>query len=288
MGRLTDAWDVLKHLRSPLEAAKLALPTRALAVHVLNPDPPAGASPDASAAARALRELKNELAAAALVEGRVDYAGLRGSPLLAELERAAAHLHAARPEDLPGDAARTAFWLNLYNVLAIHGVIARGIRGSVMRVPTFFATTAYRVGDQRFTLDEVENGVLRRNRAGPKGGVPFAEDDPRRAWSPSAVDPRIHMALVCASASCPPVAFFSPEGLEQELARATAGYLDAELRISPERVELPLVFRYYPADFPDVPAFLTAHGSARLRAALEAAPDARWTYRRYDWRLNHA
>ncbi|MEZ6187738.1 MAG: DUF547 domain-containing protein [Planctomycetota bacterium] len=286
MGRLWDAWDVLKHLRSPLEAAKLALPARALKVHVLNPEPPRGASPDASAAAQALKRIKNELALAALVDGRVDYAGLRGSPLLAELERAASHLHAVRLSDLPSDAERIAFWLNVYNVLAIHGVIARGITRSVMQIPTFFATTAYRVGDQRFTLDEVENGVLRRNQAGPKGGLPFAPDDPRLAWSPSAVDPRIHMALVCASASCPPVAFFSPEGLDSELARATQGFLDAEVRVTPAAVELPLVFRYYPADFGDVRAFLEQHGSPRLREALAAAPDARWTYRRYDWSLN--
>lgn len=284
-----DAYDVLRHVRSPVELGRALLPTSWLRTRVLNPDPPQGASPAATEAAVGLRRLKNRLAAEALdPAGRVDYAGLRGSALVGELERAAAHLRCVDPAALPGDPERIAFWLNVYNVLAIHGVIARGITRSVMQVPTFFATTAYRVGDHVVSLDQIENGVLRRNRGHPASGrAPFPAEDPRLVWSPSRVEPRIHMALVCASASCPPVAFFSPEGLEDELARATAGFLDAEVRVTPTELELPLVFRYYPEDFGDLRGFLVAHGSPALAAEVEAAPDARAVFRRYDWRLNH-
>ena len=284
-----DAFDVLRHVRSPVELGKALLPTSWVRTRVLNPDPPQGASPTATEAAASLRRLKNRLAAEALDSaGRVDYAGLRGSALVGELEQAAAHLHSVRPAALPSDPERIAFWLNVYNVLAIHGVIARGITRSVMQVPTFFSTTAYRVGEEVFSLDQIENGVLRRNRGHPASGrAPFAAEDPRLAWAPSFLEPRIHMALVCASASCPPVAFFSPEGLEEELARATAGFLAAEVRVTPTEVELPLVFRYYPGDFGDLRAFLVAHGSPALASELEAAPDARFAFRRYDWRLNH-
>ena len=76
-------------------------------------------------------------------------------------------LQAIDPGDMSDDESRIAFWINLYNVLAIHGVLELGIRESVMEIPTFFGVVAYRVGDFVLTLDEIENGVLRRNAPHP-------------------------------------------------------------------------------------------------------------------------
>ena len=286
---VVDAYDVLRHVRSPLELLKAALPGRWLRVHVLNAQPAAGPAPAATEVAVALRRLKNRLSGEALdAAGRVDYAALAGGEHEQALRAAAAQLHAVEPSALSSDEERIAFWLNTYNVLAIHGVIARGITRSVMQIPTFFATTAYRVGPHVFTLDQIENGVLRRNAGHPASGrAPFAPDDPRLAYAPRRLEPRIHMALVCASASCPPVAFFTPEGLEDELSRATAGYLQAEVRAGAAELELPLVFRYYPEDFGDLRAFLLEHAPPALRDELRGASDARVLFRRYDWSLNH-
>ena len=81
----------------------------------------------------------------------------------------------------------------MYNVLAIHGVIATGVRESVMEIPSFFGVVAYRVGNFVLTLDEIENGILRRNAPHPATGSRlFDDDDPRLALCPSRVDPRIH------------------------------------------------------------------------------------------------
>jgi hypothetical protein len=192
------------------------------------------------------------------------------------------------------DATRIAFWINLYNVLAIHGVLALGIRESVMEVPSFFWVVAYQVGNFVLTLDEIENGVLRRNAPHPATGSRlFDDDDPRLRLCPSHVDPRIHAALVCASTSCPPVAFYEASKLDAQLELATLNYVasDVEVDDANQVVRVPITFRYYESDFgrlEGVRLFLLDHARDAQRDALEAAFQAGYEldYHRYDWSLN--
>ena len=120
-----------------------------------------------------LNLLKSLLKTAAIDDqGRVNYAALKVSDAYQELEMTAFSLRFFDPGTLNNDAAHLAFWLNVYNVLAIHGVIALNIRNSVMEVPSFFGTVAYRVGEQIYTLDEIENGIVRPNSPHPAMGLP--------------------------------------------------------------------------------------------------------------------
>ena len=153
---------------------------------------------------------------------------------------------------------------------------------------------AYRVGDFVLTLDEIENGVLRRNAPHPATKSRLFDDDDRRlALCPSHVDARIHAALVCASTSCPPVAFYDAEKLDEQLDLATANYVAADVEVDDAEkvIRLPITFRYYQADFgrrAGLRLFLLRHSSGSQREALEAAFDANYdlAYRRYDWSLN--
>ncbi len=293
--KFRDAGDVLKRARNPAELAKALLPNQWLARKVLNDEPAASTGASPTEVAEALRKLRNELKREALDEnGQVDYAQLRTSPTFAEMKKASGLLHAIDPEEMTDDAARIAFWINLYNVLAIHGVLALGIRESVMEVPSFFGVVAYRVGDFVLTLDEIENGVLRRNASHPATGSRlFDDDDSRLALCPSRVDPRIHAALVCASTSCPPVAFYEASKLDAQLELASLNYVasDVEVDDANRAVRVPIIFRYYQSDFGRVEGvrlFLLDHARDAQRAALEAAFQAgyEFDYHRYDWSLN--
>jgi hypothetical protein len=226
--------------------------------------------------------------------GQVDYAKLQTSQTFDEMKQTSGLLPRIDPEEMIGDATRIAFWINLYNVLAIHGVLALGIRESVMEVPSFFGVVAYRVGNFVLTLDEIENGVLRRNAPHPATGSRlFDNDDPRLRLCPSRVDPRIHAALVCASTSCPPVAFYEAFKLEAQLELATLNYVasDVEVDDANQSVRVPITFRYYQSDFGRVEGvrlFLLNHARDAHRDALEAAFQAGYEldYHRYDWSLN--
>lgn len=293
---LRDAGDVLRRAKNPAELAKALVPNAWLARRVLNLDAPRSESlVSASAAAEALRNLGNALKVEVIgAEGRVDYEKLRTSATFAELERTSGLLHHVDPEQLVDDDARIAFWVNVYNVLAIHGVLATGVRESVMEMPSFFGVVAYRVGDFVLTLDEIENGILRRNAPHPatKSRL-FDDDDPRLALCPDHVDPRIHAALVCASTSCPPVAFYEASQLGEQLDLAADNYVSSDVEVddAAKAVRLPITFRYYESDFgrrAGVQLFLLKHAAGPQRQALRAAFDAEYAfdYHRYDWSLN--
>lgn len=294
VSRMRDLADVARRA-GPVELLKAALPPSLIPVRVLNDGPPPEAVP-ASEAARRVKAIANRLKAEAISEdGRaVDYRGLRESPLLAELQSTARLLRHVTPDALASDAERVAFWVNLYNVLTVHGIVALGIRQSVMEVPSFFSAVAYRVGEHRFTLDEIENGVLRRNGRHPATRRRFfADDDPRLAYSPSTVDARIHFALVCAARGCPPIAHYEAATLDAELDLAARAFVNGDVRVEGGAIRLSALFRYYPEDFggePGLRRFLVEHADEPLANALAQANGARspLAFRRYDWTLNSA
>lgn len=285
-----DASDVLRRARGLREIARAVAPAALVSVRVLNEG--GGERAPAAEVVRALRALRNRLKSEALdAQGRVDYAALRGSATYDALEEASRMLHGVGPEDLGTDAERTAFFVNLYNVLSIHGVIALGIEESVMEVPSFFRTVAYRLGAGTLTLDQIENGVLRRNGRHPATRArSFRDGDPRLAYAPSVVDARIHAALVCASKSCPPVGFYDPDRLDDQLDLAAAGYVASEVEVDDagRRLILPITFRYYAEDFGDHGAFLLRHAEGEQRRAIERALARGYAvdHPRYDWSLN--
>jgi hypothetical protein len=253
------------------------------------------ASVSAEEAAETLRRLGNTLKVGAIGDdGQVDYDKLRTSPTFKDLEETSRLLQAVDADALADDDARIAFWINVYNVLAIHGVIALGIQESVMELPSFFGVVAYGVGDHVLTLDEIENGVLRRNAPHPATKARlFGDDDPRLALCPSHVDARIHAALVCASTSCPPVAFYDADGLDAQLDIAADNYVATEVEVDDavRKIRLPITFRYYEADFgrrAGVKLFLVNHSKGAQRAAIQDAFEKgyEFDYHRYDWSLN--
>ncbi len=290
--KLRDAWDILRHVRpSRLALAGLA-PAPFRRAIVLNDGP---APPRDGDVLRRLARLRLAMKSRAIdATGRVSYDALRGSDVYRQLVETAPALATIDPGALTGDAERLAFWLNLYNVLAIHGVLALGVRRSVMEIPGFFGLVAYRVGPHVLTLDDIENGVIRANSPHPASGrAPFREGDPRRAWIVSRVDPRVHAALVCASESCPAVGFYDAELIDAQLDAAAANWVNGDVRVNDarQRIELPITFRYFRADFGGergIREFAARHADPELREALARANERAWPlfFARYDWSLN--
>jgi hypothetical protein len=140
-----------------------------------------------------------------------------------------------------------AFWLNLYNALTLHAMADAGIQDSVLESLGFFNRYAYRVGNQILSLNQIEHGILRDNKAALVGLPPFSSTDPKAKWV-LPLEPRIHFALNCGAASCPPIRAYGAEQLEQQLTLATQSYL-AECRVEGDTVWLPRLLSYYPSDF---------------------------------------
>lgn len=54
----------------------------------------------------------------------------------------------------------------------------------------------------------------------------YAVRDPRRKFMLQVVDPRIHFTLNCGAESCPPIGVYDADKLENQLARATKGFIN--------------------------------------------------------------
>jgi len=189
-----------------------------------------------------------------------------------------------------------AFWINLYNVIVIHGVIKLGIRDSVKEVRNFFRRVQYQIGDLFFTPDDIEHGILRGNRRPPNSLFRvFQGNDPRLEFAIKPLNPSIHFTLVCASSSCPPIEVYTPEKLEKELTIAGETFLNGGgimIDRGKSRVSLSRIFSWYATDFgktlPERLRFIAPYLYNRddRQFLEENAERIKVDYQDYDWRLN--
>lgn len=121
---------------------------------------------------RVMNHIKSDFLSA---DGRfVDYVGMMTSATFDEFQDLAEELCDIKLETLD-ETARKSFFINLYNLLTIHGLISvqkdkpeRWAESqSVLQMDNFWRTMAYQIGELVFTLDDIEHGILRANRPHP-------------------------------------------------------------------------------------------------------------------------
>jgi hypothetical protein len=189
--------------------------------------------------------------------------------------------------------ARLAFYLNVYN-LATLDLIARerrargGSLASIREIPDAWSGPRWRVAGRERTLDELEHEVIRKRFP----------------------DPRVHMALVCASRSCPALRSEPYDGrrLDAQLDDAARRFVTDETRnrFTPRSgaIAIAKLFDWYGEDFTKAyrDSSLERRYGAKEGAVLAFAsrylPEAtariwraerlRIEYLDYDWSLNEA
>jgi len=264
---------------------------------LLNDGAPRGDIPPQEIAAR----LKSAMSAlkGAFFEGgtgRVAYEQIKESESYQAYLQLSNNLKAMDLSALARREESIAFWINLYNVTVIHGVIALGIRDSVREVRNFFRRVYYQVGQYSFCPDDMEHGILRGNRRPPYSLFRrFRGGDPRLNYIVEPMDPRIHFTLVCGSASCPFIEVYTPENLDQELTIASQTFINSPsvvLDRSRHSLSLSRIFLWYGSDFDATQAhrlrFIAGYlDNQEDRAFIQDhADNLTLTYQNYDWRLN--
>ena len=231
-------------------------------------------------------------------QGRVDYAAMKRSESFAHYLDLAAGLKGFDPGTLFTDAQKKAFWINIYNILIIHGVIALDIRHSVLELVNFFGRIGYDIGGTVYSPDDIEHGILRKNRPHPAFPVrPFNSSDPRNRFSVGVFDPRIHFALVCAASSCPPIEFYDAESVDRQLDIAARSFINRrglELDLEKGEIRLSRIFQWYAGDFgssrEEVLRFVLQFTDETVRSAISAHRDKplEIRYLTYNWDLNRS
>lgn len=210
-------------------------------------------------------------------DGGLDYAGLAADR--AGLDLYLASLAGARPDAWSEDR-QLAFWTNAYNAVVTKHVLDRypGIE-SVRKVGGFFDKLTFPVAGEERTLDAIEKKARE-------------------------LDPRVHFAVVCASASCPDLRgeAYRAERIDAQLEEQTRQFLangEKGLRFDAEEGELWLssIFKWYAGDFTGgstlvayfarggVVEWILPHLPEELaRRIADEEPAVK--YMDYDWSLN--
>ncbi|MFO8086086.1 MAG: glycoside hydrolase family 15 protein [Desulfobacterales bacterium] len=254
--------------------------------------------PDSTDIVKDLKHLMNTLRGAYFraAEGRIAYEEMAGSRIYRDYVKCSLHLDHFDLATLKTRNEQLAFWINLFNVLVIHGVIELGIRNSVKEIPRFFRRVYYRIGGMIFTADDIEHGILRSNQRLPLSMFkPFGSNDPRICHIIEKTDPRIHFALVCASLSCPPIDIYTAENLDEDLTISGKTFLNSGgIQIDREnrKVKLSRVFKWYGKDFGKTQEerlrFIAPYlyNEKNQYFLKENAGEVQIEYQSYDWRLN--
>lgn len=261
---------------------------------VLNEPAACGAGLPAGELGEALqRRMLGLLGTFSTPEGKVDYARLRASGDWTAAVQCARRLAGADLGALRDRPQRLAFWIDVYNALVLHGIVALEVRRSVWDVWNFFGRVSYRIGGHVFSVDEIEHGILRGN--GRRVFPPlrcFGRRDPRRAFAVEPVDPRIHFAVTCGARSCPPVGVYRAAAVDDQLDLAARSFLNQEVALDARgRVSCSRLLKWYRGDFEAAggigPFLLRYLDEGPVREAVSRRPDPCQVYRRYHWALQH-
>ncbi len=171
---------------------------------------------------------------------------------------------------------KLAFWMNVYNIMAAKMVLDNYPVESIKDVGSFFRSVWKRpvgtVAGKTRTLDEIEHEILRKMG-----------------------EPRIHVAIVCASVSCPDIRpeAYTAESLNPQLDDQMTTFLansQKGLRLDEKNNKLYLssIFKWFKEDFEakgGVVAFLTPYAPESTRGKLKSNR-LRIAYMNYNWGLN--
>lgn len=150
--------------------------------------------------------------------------------------------------ELKSDDAKKAFWINIYNA---YFQLASNFEQAKMG--TIFSDKLIQIAQHNFSLDEIEHGILRKYRWKWSFGYlrdPFVSPLIKNL-AVETLDYRIHFALNCGAKSCPPIAFYSLENIDEQLDRATESFLISETIInkSKKAVSTSKLLYWYRGDF---------------------------------------
>lgn len=161
-------------------------------------------------------------------------------------------LEACQWADLIGalstDTQKKTFWINVYNA---YFLMLR--RDFGVGKPAIYREKLIEIAGRKFSLDDIEHGILRKYRWRRfQGYFPniFAPM-PIRNLALKKRDFRIHFALNCGARSCPTILIYREPEVDKQLESATRTFLEAETEIDSGKREIRVtrLFRWYKGDF---------------------------------------
>ena len=203
----------------------------------------------------------------------VDYKNLKNDH---DFNKLISRLDSAQLVSLKSREEKLVFWINTYNILAAKMVTDHYPIKSIKDAGSIFSRVwkknAGHVAGKERTLNEIEHEILRKMD-----------------------DPRVHVAIVCASVSCPDLRLeaFNVNSLNEQLDEQMKVFLKSSekgMKIDNEknRVYLSSIFKWFEDDFESrggVLKFITNYVSPDVAKKLTRS-GIKIYYLEYNWRIN--
>ena len=182
------------------------------------------------------------------------------------------------------DDDKKAFWINLYN--AYTQVALKKNSEQYKKRGQFFGSRQIEIAGNKFSLDDIEHGILRRSKIKWSLGYlnKFFAGKTEKQLRVDKLDYRLHFALNCGAKSCPPIAFYKPETIDQQLNIATKVYLrgESEYDEATNTVKLPALMNWFRRDFGGKKKMIQL---LRELTILPADKSPKIIFKKYDWTL---
>lgn len=197
--------------------------------------------------------------------GMVDYRGFQKEK--AALQQYIELLANNAPESSWSKNKEMAYWINLYNAFTIMTIVKNYPVNSITDIAggKVWDTEKVTVGGKSYTLNQIEKDKLLKR---------FSE-------------PRVHFAVNCAAASCPPL--LNKAWTESNVQR----YYEAQAKsfmnnnkynnLSTKSIEISKIFDWYASDFggkDKVLSYVQKYSNETIK------DNAKVSYKEYDWKLN--
>ncbi|KAL2503782.1 protein disulfide oxidoreductase [Abeliophyllum distichum] len=227
----------------------------------------------------------------------VDYRSIHGSEEFARYLRITEELQRVELCEMPREE-NLAFFINLYNMLAIHAILVWGQPSGALERRKLYGDFKYVIGGLTYSLSAIYNGILRGNQRPPYNLIkPFSVKDKQLKVALPYPEPLVHFALVCGTRSGPALRCYSPQNIDEELIDAARNFLRTGglyVDLIAHVAYVNKILRWYSVDFGKNEVEVMKHAAIYLepeqsQALLELLSNTQLKviYQPYDWGLNH-
>jgi len=183
---------------------------------------------------------------------------------------------------------KLSFWINCYNMLALHSVIiatseGTDVMGSYFSRKLFFTRNIYIISDLNFCLNDIQNGILRPHNPY------FHETDQRILHRLEKSDYRIFSALTCFNKSSQAPLVMPSKHVERTLNFAHQQYFQKFSNVTRTEITLPKIFSWYQEDYniqhQHIAEFLSPLLTPQQINVMETTKSPDVKFQEYSWDL---
>ena len=195
-------------------------------------------------------------------KGDVNYAGFK-----ANVGKLNAYLKTLADNPVQTSWSRNekmAYWINAYNAFTIKLIVDNYPVSSITKLKGGKPWDAkwIKLGAKTYSLNNIENDILR----------------------PTYKDARIHFAVNCAAASCPPLLnrAWTASNLNANFEKQAKAFINntAYNKVSSSKVQVSKIFEWYKGDFGNLISYLNKYSNTKINT------NAKVEFLEYDWALN--